>query len=206
MTDQKSICVFCASSTPKNESYISTTIQLGTEIALRGYTLVYGGSNRGMMGTLADSVLHAEKPSKVVGVLPESMKNYEFQHSNLTELHITDSMHSRKAKMEALSDGFLVLPGGIGTMEEFFEIYTWLQLNIHSKPIGIINVDGYFDGILMWLDRACADGIVSNAMRSNLIVAANAKDAMEQMDLKIKMGKDAVKGQYPLTWDSTNKA
>ncbi|KAJ3316767.1 hypothetical protein HDV06_002894 [Boothiomyces sp. JEL0866] len=115
-------------------------------------------------------------------------------------------MHSRKAKMESLSDGFLVLPGGIGTLEEFFEIYTWLQLNIHSKPIGIINVDGYYDGILMWLDRACADGIVSQAMRSNLIVARTAKEVLDMMEQKWSLGKDAVKGQYPLSWESTNKA
>ncbi|KAJ3267606.1 hypothetical protein HDV01_004664 [Terramyces sp. JEL0728] len=201
-----SICVFCASSIPKNELYIKVTKALGQEIAVRGHTLVFGGSKRGMMGMLADSVLYADPPSRVIGVLPESMKNYEFQHQHLSELHITDSMHSRKAKMESLSDGFLVLPGGIGTLEEFFEIYTWLQLNIHSKPIGIINVDGYFDGILMWLDRACADGIVSSAMKANLIVAKDASDAIGQIEAKLARGKDGVAGQYPLTWESNKNA
>ncbi|KAJ2984767.1 hypothetical protein HDV02_000927 [Globomyces sp. JEL0801] len=196
-----SICVFIGSSLPKNPLFSEAVTKLGQEIALRQHTLVYGGSSRGMMGLLADAVLQSTPPSKVIGVLPESMKNHEFQHDNLTELHITDSMHSRKAKMEQVSDAFLVLPGGIGTMEEFFEIYTWLQLSIHSKPIGLINIDGYFDGILAWLKRSVSEGLVNQLMFDNLIVVDSVVEAVQQVEERIQLGADGVKGQYGIKWN-----
>lgn len=139
----KSIVVFCGSSIGAEPSYKEGAVQLGKELARQNLTLVYGGSSVGIMGVVADTVL--AEGGKVIGVLPKMLEEREIAHPHLTELVVVDSMHARKTKMAELADGFIALPGGPGTMEEFFEIFTWAQLGLHQKPCGILNVDHYYD-------------------------------------------------------------
>ncbi len=139
----KSIVVFCGSSIGAEPSYKEGAVQLGKELARQNLTLVYGGSSVGIMGVVADTVL--AEGGKVIGVLPKMLEEREIAHPHLTELIVVDSMHARKTKMAELADGFIALPGGPGTMEEFFEIFTWAQLGLHQKPCGILNVDHYYD-------------------------------------------------------------
>ncbi|MFB9279319.1 TIGR00730 family Rossman fold protein [Cohnella cellulosilytica] len=142
----KSIAVFCGSGMGARPSYREGAIELGQELARQGITLVYGGASVGLMGTVADAVLEAG--GKAIGVLPKMLDDREIAHRGLTELIVVNSMHERKMKMSELADGFIALPGGPGTMEEFFEIFTWAQLGLHGKPCGILNVDRYFDLLL----------------------------------------------------------
>jgi len=142
----KSIAVFCGSSMGALPSYREGAVELGKELVRQGITLVYGGAKVGIMGTVADAVLEAG--GKAIGVLPKMLQDREIAHRGLTELIIVNSMHERKTKMSDLADGFIALPGGPGTMEEFFEVFTWGQLGLHGKPCGILNVDGYFDLLL----------------------------------------------------------
>jgi uncharacterized protein (TIGR00730 family) len=139
----KSVAVFCGSSIGAEASYKEGAIQLGKELAKQNLMLVYGGSSVGIMGVVADTVL--AEGGKVIGVIPKMLEEREISHPNLTELIIVDSMHTRKTKMAELADGFIALPGGPGTMEEFFEIFTWAQLGLHQKPCGILNVSHYYD-------------------------------------------------------------
>ena len=142
----KSIAVFCGSGMGARPSYREGAIELGQELARQAITLVYGGASVGLMGTVADAVLEAG--GKAIGVLPKMLDDREIAHRGLTELIVVNSMHERKMKMSELADGFIALPGGPGTMEEFFEIFTWAQLGLHGKPCGILNVDRYFDLLL----------------------------------------------------------
>ncbi len=139
----KSIAVFCGSSMGFKSSYREGAIQLGKELASQGITLVYGGASVGIMGTVADAVL--ESGGRVIGVIPKMLEDREISHPNLTELIVVHSMHERKTRMSELADGFIAMPGGPGTMEEFFEVFTWGQLGLHSKPLGILNIDHYYD-------------------------------------------------------------
>ncbi|PKG28663.1 LOG family protein [Cytobacillus horneckiae] len=138
----KAIAVFCGSSNGALPSYKRGAELLGKELARRNIALVYGGSSIGLMGTVADAVL--EEGGKVIGVLPKFLRDKEIAHPHITELITVDSMHERKQKMEQLADGFIILPGGSGTLEEFFEVFTWGQLGLHQKPIGILNIDHYY--------------------------------------------------------------
>ncbi len=142
----KSIAVFCGSGMGALPSYREGAVELGKELARQGITLVYGGASVGLMGTVADAVL--ESGGKAIGVLPKMLEDREIAHRGLTELIVVNSMHERKTKMSELADGFIALPGGPGTMEEFFEVFTWGQLGLHGKPCGILNVDRYFDLLL----------------------------------------------------------
>jgi uncharacterized protein (TIGR00730 family) len=142
----KSIAVFCGSSMGALPSYREGAVELGKELARQGITLVYGGASVGIMGTVADAVLEAG--GKAIGVLPKMLEDREIAHRGLTELIVVNSMHERKTKMSDLADGFIALPGGPGTMEEFFEVFTWGQLGLHGKPCGILNIDRYFDLLL----------------------------------------------------------
>lgn len=139
----KSIAVFCGSSIGASPVYQESAAALGRELARRQLTLIYGGANVGLMGAVADAVL--EQGGRVIGVLPEFLQKREIAHPGLTELIMVDSMHSRKAKMAELADGFIALPGGPGTMEEYFEIFTWGQLGLHDKPLGVLNINHYYD-------------------------------------------------------------
>ncbi|SET15168.1 TIGR00730 family Rossman fold protein [Paenibacillus sp. NFR01] len=142
----KSIAVFCGSSIGASPVYQESAAALGRELARRQLTLIYGGANVGLMGAVADAVL--EQGGRVIGVLPEFLQKREIAHPGLTELIMVDSMHSRKAKMAELADGFIALPGGPGTMEEYFEIFTWGQLGLHDKPLGVLNIDHYYDPLV----------------------------------------------------------
>lgn len=139
----KSVAVFCGSSMGASLAYKKGAVRLGKELARQKLTLVYGGSSVGIMGVVADTVL--AEGGKVIGVIPKMLEEREISHPHLTELIVVDSMHTRKTKMAELADGFIALPGGPGTMEEFFEIFTWAQLGLHQKPCGILNIDQYYD-------------------------------------------------------------
>ncbi len=164
----KSLCVYCGSNPGRLEAYSAAGRQLAELMVARGIKLVYGGASIGVMGAVADAVLEAG--GEAIGVIPESLVRREVAHKNLTELHITNSMHERKTLMAELSDGFIALPGGIGTLEEIFEIWTWAQLGIHAKPCGLLNVAGYYDSLTQFLDTAVAERFIDASHRSILVV------------------------------------
>ena len=178
-----SICVFLGSSTGSHPAYMETAGALGRELAMRGLTCVYGGSCTGLMKQLADSALAAG--GKVVGVTVQALKDREEFHRGLTELHVLPTMHERKHLMVQLSDGFVALPGGIGTFEEFFEVYTLQQMGFHSKPCGLLNVNGFFEPLELMLRTAEKEGFLRNSHQEAIIRAANPG---EIIDLMIKRG------------------
>lgn len=161
------ICVFAGSSLGSRPSYQLAAEKLGKALASRGIGLVYGGASVGLMGAIADSVLAED--GTVVGVLPQALADIEIAHDGLTELHVVSSMHERKALMAELSDGFIVLPGGIGSLEESFEVWTWSQLGIHSKAIGLLNVEGFYDGLETFLNHLVAESFVKPIHREILL-------------------------------------
>lgn len=154
----KRISVFCGASEGARPAYAESARQLGAELVSRGLGLVYGGCAVGIMGVLANAVLR--HGGEVIGVIPQTLATRELAHPGLTELRVVSSMHERKATMASLADGFIALPGGLGTLEETFEILTWAQLGIHAKPIGVLNVEGYWDGLRQLLTQAVAEGFV----------------------------------------------
>jgi uncharacterized protein (TIGR00730 family) len=160
------VCVYCASSSGIRPDYSDAARALATELIARNIELVYGGSSVGVMGSLANAML--EHGGIVHGVIPEVLIEKEVSHDGLTKLHVVGSMHERKSLMESLSDAFIALPGGFGTLEELVEILTWGQLHLHSKPVGILNVAGYYDGLLTFLDHAVAEGLLNAASRAML--------------------------------------
>jgi uncharacterized protein (TIGR00730 family) len=159
----RSVCVFCGSSSRAREVYFHAARCTGAEIARRGLRLIYGGSNVGLMGALADAAL--ENGGAVIGVIPRALVEKEVAHPSLTEQHVVESMHDRKALMSELSDAFLALPGGLGTLDELFETLTWAQLGFHHKPVSLLNTEGFFDSLLRFLDRAARDGFLHPAHR-----------------------------------------
>jgi len=175
----KTVCVFCGSSDHVREPYLQATRKMAHAIADRGLTIVYGGGCTGLMGALADAAL--ERGSSVIGVLPESFNNPILAHPNLTKLHIAQSMHERKAKMIELSDGFIALPGGFGTLEELFEILTWAQIGLHSRPIGILNINSYFDPLLALIEHVRSEGFIYDEHRSLLINEINPDNLLDKM-------------------------
>ncbi len=166
----KHLCVFCGSSTGNNPIYAHTARQLGTLLAEQRVGLVFGGGHIGLMGVLADAVLAGG--GEVIGVIPQALRDLELAHRGVTQLHVVETMHQRKALMADLADAFAALPGGFGTGDEFFEILTWSQLGIHNKPIAVLNTAGYFDGMLTWMDHMVREGFVSAANR-RLVQVAN---------------------------------
>lgn len=171
----KSICVYCGSSPGDNPIYLENAKALGTRLALEGITVVYGGASVGLMGAVADSCLDAG--GKVIGVLPEILLKRELEHKSLTEMYIVDSMHTRKAKMAELSDGFIALPGGFGTFEELCEVATWSQIGLHKKPIGALNVGGYYDPLEKLILTGIKEGFMTENYK-NLIVFRNSVDEL----------------------------
>ncbi|HEX9445034.1 MAG TPA: TIGR00730 family Rossman fold protein [Candidatus Binatia bacterium] len=169
MADLKGrICVFTGSRPGARPEYSAAARRLGHLLAERGYGLVYGGGNVGLMAVVADAVL--ERRGQVIGVIPEAFVELEVAHRGLSELRIVKSMHERKAAMAELSDGFMALPGGIGTMEEFFEVLSWAQLALHDKPCGLLNVSAYYQPVIGFLDRAVDEDFIKPKDRSLLIV------------------------------------
>ncbi len=173
------LCVFCGSSTANSSIYADAARRLGALLASRGMELVYGGGHIGLMGILADAALEAG--GEVIGVIPQSLQERELAHSNLTRLHVVETMHQRKALMADLADGFAALPGGFGTADELFEILTWAQLGLHAKPIGLLNVAGYFDFLLAWLNRAVGDGFLRTDHRALLLEADGPEQLLDRL-------------------------
>ena len=164
----KRVCVFCGSSDGARPAYRAAAERLGEAIAASRVALVYGGSNIGLMQAVADAVLGAA--GQAIGVIPEHLVAREIAHPGLTELHVVRTMHERKALMADLADAFVVLPGGLGTLEEFLEVITWSQLGLHAKPAGLLNVAGYWDALLHLLDHGVREGFVRPGQRERLLV------------------------------------
>jgi hypothetical protein len=175
-----SVCVFCGSRFGRRQAYTDAAIEVGRLLAQRGTTLVYGGGNVGLMGVAADACLAAG--GRVIGVIPQAMVEREIAHLALTDLRIVASMHERKALMAELSQGFIAMPGGFGTFEELFEILTWRQIRIHDKPLGLLNVAGYFDPLLALADHAVEEGFLREEYRSNLIAAGDAVELLAELE------------------------
>jgi uncharacterized protein (TIGR00730 family) len=172
---QRRLAVFCGAHTGNGDGYIEIAACVAREIVQRNIGIVYGGGRVGLMGVIADTALQAG--GEVVGVIPESLASEEIAHGGLTQLHIVGSMHERKALMADLSDGFIALPGGFGTMDEFCEILTWAQLRIHDKPVGLLNSAGYYDELLALFDKMVAQGFLSERNRA-LVRSAPAIEAL----------------------------
>ncbi len=175
----KRICVFTGSSSGARADYGAAADRLADELVARGLTMVYGGASIGLMGRLADRVL--SRGGEVVGVIPETLRAIEIEHPDLTELRIVGSMHERKATMSDLADGFIMLPGGLGTLDETFEMLSWAQLGLHRKPVGLLNVCGYYDRLIAFLEHAVDECFVKGDHRDMLILATEPASLLEQM-------------------------
>lgn len=173
------VCVYCGSNFGNDPAFTEAAVAVGRELAAQGLGLVYGGGSVGLMGTVADAVL--EGGGQVIGVIPRKLVELEKEHRGLTKLIETDTMHERKRLMMEHADGFLVLPGGYGTLEELFEVIAWLQLGFHHKPVGLLNVDGFYDLMLAQLDYMTEKGLLKPMHRAMLLVATDAKDLLAQM-------------------------
>ena len=171
MSEIRRLAIFCGSNPGARPQYVEATRALGRLLCERGIGIVYGGSSVGLMAALADAML--DDLGDVIGVIPRMLVEREVANRTLTDLRIVDSMHARKAMMAELADGFIALPGGIGTLEEFFEIWTWGQLGMHEKPCGLLNVAGYFDPLLAFLDRAVEEKFVREVHRAMVIVESD---------------------------------
>lgn len=175
-----SIAVFCGSSAGNDSEVIKMAFQLGEHLAIKGINLVYGGAKVGLMGQVADGVL-AEN-GKAIGVIPDFLKRKEIFHPNITQLIAVETMHERKLKMHELSNGFIALPGGFGTLEELFEIITWGQLGLHQKPIGILNTKGFFDAMLQFLDTMVINGFLKQENRDMLLIDDTPERLIAKME------------------------
>lgn len=176
----RSVCVFCGASTGVNPAYREAAIALGQAIAERGLTLVYGGGAVGLMGIVADAAMAAG--GEVIGIIPEALKNAEIGHTGLTRLEVVDGMHARKARMAELSDAFVALPGGLGTLEELFEVWTWGQLGYHAKPLGLLDVNGFYSKLGSFLDHVVEEGFVRPQHRAMLQLADSPAELLDAMD------------------------
>jgi len=174
------ICVFCGSSDGNDIAITDTAKRLGKIFAERNITLVYGAAKIGVMGTIAKSVL--DNNGKVIGIIPNFLKKKEVVHLGLTELITTENMHERKLKMQEASDGFIALPGGMGTLEELFEIITWLQLGLHQKPIGLLNINGFYNDLIRMLETMVRKGFLSMDNYNLLLVDSNPKELLKKME------------------------
>ena len=173
----KRVCVFSGSSPGADAGYRAAAADLGRCLAERGLELVYGGAHVGLMGTIADAAL--DGGGHVIGVIPQSLVDREIAHPGIGDLRVVDSMHERKAMMAELADAFVALPGGVGTLEELFEVYTWNQLGLHAKPLGLLNVRGYYDGLARFLDHAVAERFVTEAHRAMLLVSDDLGELLD---------------------------
>ena len=165
----RNICVFCGSQSGTDPRFRQAAVELGDLLAESGHGLVYGGGHIGLMGTIADAVMEAG--GTVTGVIPKPMTERELAHETVTKLHVVSSMHERKALMASLSDAFIALPGGFGTFEELFEVIAWAQLGIHRKPIGLLNVAGFFDSLKVLVEHAVAEGFIKSKFRGLFVSA-----------------------------------
>ncbi|WP_102693588.1 LOG family protein [Rummeliibacillus pycnus] len=175
----KRLAIFCGSSNGASDVYIEGAKKLGKELAKRNITLVYGGASVGVMGAVANAVL--EEGGYVIGVMPSFLEKREISHQNLSELIVVDSMHERKAKMADLADGFIALPGGPGTLEEFFEVFTWAQLGLHRKPCGLLNINHYYDPLITLFNHMADEKFLHEQYRSMAIVNEEPKELLNQI-------------------------
>ena len=176
----KRITVFCGSCSGTEEIYTAQATLLGETLAKRNIELVYGGANVGLMGTVADGVL--KHGGKAIGVLPDFLRSKEIAHKQLTELILVATMHERKTKMNDLCDGVIALPGGFGTLDELFEMLTWAQLGLHRKPIAILNVDGYFDALIVFTQTMVDKGLLKEVNQQMLLVSDSIDDLLDKME------------------------
>lgn len=179
MTSIEAVCVYCGSSPGADPAYVEAAAGLGRTLARRGVRLVYGGGHVGLMGVLADTAL--EGGAEVHGVITRGLLDKEVGHTGLTELHVVDTMHERKARMADLAGGFIMLPGGFGTLDEFFEALTWTQLGIHDKPCGILDVNGYFDPLVRFLDDATTQRFVTPSHRRMVLFDTDCDSLLERL-------------------------
>jgi uncharacterized protein (TIGR00730 family) len=175
----KRVCVFCGSNAGVRPEYAAAAREMAAQLAAGGLGLVYGGGNVGLMGVLADAMLAAK--AEVIGVIPRSLVEREVAHHGVTRLHVVQTMHERKAMMAQLCDAFVALPGGFGTLEEFFEVLTWSQLGYHRKPCGLLNVAGYYDGLARMLDHGVAEGFISPAHRALVIAETGPARLLQRL-------------------------
>jgi uncharacterized protein (TIGR00730 family) len=175
----KRICIFCGAATGGNPAFARAARTLGVTTARHGLAVVYGAGNIGLMGVLADAALDAK--GGVIGVIPQSLVDRELAHRGLTKLHVVHSMHERKALMADLSDAFVALPGGYGTLEEFCEVLTWAQLGFHSKPCGLLNTEGFYDAFLGHLDKAVACGFILPQHRALVVADSDPERLLEKV-------------------------
>lgn len=175
-----SVCVFAGSNPGSDPAFAEAAEQLGRAIALRGINLVFGGGKVGLMGVVADAALDAG--GTVIGVIPKDLVEREIAHSGLTELHVVESMHERKLVMADASQAFIALPGGVGTFEELFEAFTWTQLGIHQKPVGVLDINGFYRPLVSFLDSVVHHGFMKAEHRSQFLTAADPQDLLEQFD------------------------
>ena len=193
----QSIVVYCGSNFGKKPVYSQSAYALGEELAKRKIKVIYGGGNMGLMGRVADGAM--ENSGSVTGIIPNFLASLEVAHKTLTELHFVETMHERKAKMVAMSDGVIALPGGYGTFDELFEILTWAQLRIFEGPVGVLNINGYYDLLLLQLDKMVEEGFLHENNRQLLIVSDNAVTLLNEMEdflLKNKGNKPLDKSLY----------
>ena len=190
----KSICVFCGSSKGTDKIFSSTAKKVGRLLVKENIDLIYGGGNIGLMGSLAETVM--EKGGRVTGIIPEFLMRREHATLEISRLIIVKSMHERKAKMSEYSDGFIIMPGGLGTLEEFFEVWTWEQLRLHMKPIGVLNIEGYYNDLIRFLNKAVKKGFIRKEDRDLIIVEEEPKKLLNNMRKHYKannVDKDLVK-------------
>ena len=176
----KRVCVFCGSSSGRRPEYAQAAEALADALADTGRALVYGGGNTGLMGALADRML--ARGAGVIGIIPQGMLHREVGHPGLRDLRVVATMHERKALMAELAEGFVALPGGFGTLDEFCEILTWAQIGLHAKPCGLLDAAGYFGRFLAFLDHAVAEGFIKPRHRARLVVAADPAELLRTMD------------------------
>jgi uncharacterized protein (TIGR00730 family) len=174
------LCVYCGSRLGVHDAYVESARELASLLTASDIALVYGGADKGIMGVLAESML--ELGGEVIGVIPKALQEQEIAHRGLTELHVVNSMHERKSLMAVLADGFVALPGGFGTLEEIVEVLTWGQLNFHSKPCGLLNINGYFDSLIAFLANAEKEGFLRSEHRQMLQVANTPAQLLEQFE------------------------
>uniref|UniRef100_A0A452YG13 Cytokinin riboside 5'-monophosphate phosphoribohydrolase n=1 Tax=Aegilops tauschii subsp. strangulata TaxID=200361 RepID=A0A452YG13_AEGTS len=182
----KRICVFCGSSQGKKRSYHDAAIELGNELVARGVDLVYGGGSIGLMGMVSQAVHDGGR--HVIGVIPKTLMTPEISGETVGEVRAVADMHQRKAEMARHSDAFIALPGGYGTLEELLEVITWAQLGIHHKPVGLLNVDGYYNSLLTFIDKAVEEGFINTSARRIIVLAPTAEELMEKLEIAAEIG------------------
>jgi uncharacterized protein (TIGR00730 family) len=170
------LCIFSGSNSGNRPAYLDAARQLGAGLAKAGIGVVYGGASVGLMGAMANAAL--EQGGEVIGIIPQSLVDKEISHTGLADLRIVGSMHERKAMMSQLSDGFVALPGGLGTLEELFEVWTWAQLGHHQKPCAVLNVEGFYQGLLSFLDQVVDEAFIKKQHRDMLVVASGVEELL----------------------------